>query len=90
MLHAFNAGRVLTSNSSEIQVAFHFIFQFTEQMPGEKSPGHFFFLCDSSMTIQVLYCARKQKTKEVNKMTPERPPQEILEIIGEFFEWLGW
>ncbi len=23
-------------------------------------------------------------------MTPERPPQEILEIIGEFFEWLGW
>ena len=39
----------------------------------------------------MLCCARKEKTKEeVKNMTPERPPKEILEIIGDIIEWFGW
>ena len=46
--------------------------------------------CESFVTMRMLCCDRKQKTKEVKTMTPERPPKEILEIIGDIIEWFGW
>ena len=37
--------------------------------------------------VKTQACKFGETEKEVNSMTPERPPKEILDIIRELFGW---